>query len=121
MQVFARSTTETLSLDPAIEEEEIAGGTDPQAQLIPSETAAASAPLIALPPTASLDRQNQAAFLSRLIEIKRAKGETDEVLVHSGSRDLQRGRGGEGGGDQEGGNIGIDEGEQVEDVEMLNV
>ena len=111
---------ETLSSD-LMTEEEPAGGTDPQAQLTPSETAAASAPLIPLPPTASLDRQNQAAFLSRLIEIKRAKGETDEVLVHSGSRDFQRGRGGAGGEDQGGANMGIREEEEAEDVEMLDV
>ena len=47
-------------------------------------------PLIPLPPTAKPDRQNQAAFLTRLINIKRAKGETDEVNVHTGTRGPRR-------------------------------
>ena len=46
---------------------------------------------ISLGPTLSAKRQNQAAFLTRLAEIKRAKGETDEVPIYADQRGGGRG------------------------------
>lgn len=76
VRAFPRSDNVSFSASNAeIAGEGLPAYTDPKPSTVP--------PLIPVAPGANPNRQNQAAFLTRLINIKQAKGENDEVTVYA--------------------------------------